>query len=171
MSMSTGDEVSPGRRVPVEAAGEAAVPRCECHSVPMLWHKEPDRKNGGRWRCRIQRQERERRLRGGPSQTCWRCRLKLKRARIQDASRQAHKRQLVRAELERRGGHCVYPGCKETKGVHWHHRDSRTKTTKVSTLVQGGKSPSRLIAELAKCDPLCPAHHRAVHRELRSAKA
>lgn len=29
------------------------APVCTCHGVPMDWHTEKSRKNGGRWRCRV----------------------------------------------------------------------------------------------------------------------
>ena len=30
-------------------------PVCECHNEPQFWHKDPRRKAGGYWRCRIAR--------------------------------------------------------------------------------------------------------------------
>ena len=38
-----------------------APPVCPCHSYPMRWHRDPRRKAGGYWRCRIQRRESDRR--------------------------------------------------------------------------------------------------------------
>lgn len=39
------------------------VPECACHGVPMMRHKDPSRKAGWRWRCRVQSQEANRRWR------------------------------------------------------------------------------------------------------------
>ena len=30
-------------------------PDCDCHGAPQFWHKDPRRKAGGYWRCRIAR--------------------------------------------------------------------------------------------------------------------
>lgn len=34
---------------------------CECHDVPMLWHRDQRCKAGGYWHCRIKHQESSRR--------------------------------------------------------------------------------------------------------------
>lgn len=31
------------------------TPLCECHGVPMYWHKKKDMRAGGLWRCREKR--------------------------------------------------------------------------------------------------------------------
>jgi hypothetical protein len=69
---------------------------------------------------------------------------------------------VVAAELERRGGHCVWPGC-ESGTVQWHHRDPESKSTNVARMIHTA-SVKRLMDELAKCDPYCRFHHGATER-------
>ncbi len=75
----------------------------------------------------------------------------------------ARNRPIVAEELARRGGHCIFPGCTETK-VEWHHRDPATKSFKIG---RTGSSAERLRAELAKCDPLCKSHHATWEGQIR----
>ncbi len=69
-------------------------------------------------------------------------------------------RAVIAVELERRGGTCVYPGCKKTT-IEWHHRDPETKNFEIQYSVRRHTAATRL-AELALCDPLCRKHHMAV---------
>lgn len=66
----------------------------------------------------------------------------------------------ARQELIARGGTCIHPGCSQTY-VEWHHRDPAEKSVVVSMLIRNGSAIEKVKAELAKCDPLCPQHHRA----------
>lgn len=83
-------------------------------------------------------------------------------ATIKAAARRLKRRNLaiVAAELDRRGGHCVFDGCTIRK-VEWHHRDPATKTVSIGSSVRR-HSVVRLTAELKLCDPLCREHHMLV---------
>lgn len=46
------------KRTLLEANGEP-WPVCECHGVPLTWHKKTDgRKEGGTWKCTVVHRER-----------------------------------------------------------------------------------------------------------------
>lgn len=81
---------------------------------------------------------------------------------------EARNLEIVEAELGRRGGQCVFEGCTKTK-IEWHHRDPETKNFSIGSSVRQ-HSASRLIAELALCDPLCREHHMVVDGRLEAAR-
>lgn len=80
---------------------------------------------------------------------------------------EARNLKIVEAELEARGGHCIYEGCTETR-IEWHHRDPATKTKSIGSSIRL-HSEARLRAELALCDPLCRRHHMIVDGRLEGA--
>ena len=53
--------------------------------------------------------------------------------------------------------------CKATSNLDFHHRDPTTKVAKVSRLASQGRSWSKLLREIEKCDVLCGACHRKLH--------
>lgn len=55
---------------------------------------------------------------------------------------------------------CV--GCGTRENLDFHHRDPQTKLMKVSRLVYRA-SWAKLLAEIAKCDPLCKTCHNRIH--------
>lgn len=72
---------------------------------------------------------------------------------------------LVEEALFHRGGKCEWPGCEWTEDLVWHHRDPDTKKFKVGNIAAGRTGPE-VLAEIAKCDLLCPNHHARADREL-----
>ena len=79
--------------------------------------------------------------------------------------RSKRNREAIDVEAALRGGLCEFPSCTvrwEDGTLEWHHRDPTTKTFKIARA--GGRySLERVVAELAKCDLLCSAHHAAQH--------
>lgn len=71
---------------------------------------------------------------------------------------------IIAAELERRGGHCIFDGCTLTK-IDWHHRDPATKNSDIGSSLTD-HSAERLGRELALCDPLCRKHHEIIDGRL-----
>lgn len=80
------------------------------------------------------------------------------------------RRALVAEELVRRGGACEHSGCDWEEDLEWHHRDPASKLFDI-TGSWGGRTNEEVLAELTKCDLLCPNHHRLAHRTLREAAA
>ena len=54
----------------------------------------------------------------------------------------------------------THPACLE-----FHHRNSSTKFTEVSTMVQHGYSKENIENEISKCDLICSNCHRKLHWE------
>lgn len=140
------------------------APVCECHGVPKLWQKDAELTAGGRWRCRVDAQEA-----GRESKRRYRATPEGREAkRLGNHEYKDRKRAIVDLTLYQRGGHCVWPGCSETEGLHWHHRDPAEKAFQISEGVTENRwSPQALIEELRKCDPLCSPHHVEADRALR----
>lgn len=60
----------------------------------------------------------------------------------------------------KRGYACLVCGDDHPAALDFHHRDPTTKTKGVAQLVCLGYGRDTIIAEVAKCDPLCASCHR-----------
>jgi hypothetical protein len=115
----------------------------------MGWRKDGRLVRGGHWFCAVHARKAQ-----GLSHRKHRAEWKVRR------------RALVASERARRGNACER--CGETLALHWHHLDPATKAF---SLARAAWYSLRLIRlELAKCDLLCVACHKAAHVRLREVQ-
>ena len=81
---------------------------------------------------------------------------------------------LRRILLHAYGGKCLYCGWnKEISVLQSHHRSPKDKTGTIpamcSAVVAGSISIEQLIAEMDKCDVVCPTCHRYLHQQVKKA--
>lgn len=81
------------------------------------------------------------------------------RRRALKATKRAHLESILAAGCKI----CGYRRCR--RALVFHHRDPRTKTAKVSTLLKDNYSLARLQSEVDQCDLLCANCHAEVHEE------
>jgi hypothetical protein len=93
-------------------------------------------------------------------------------------------RSLLVQRIKKAIGFCEHPGCKMRvasmhlkedayyskphRYFHFHHIDPKSRRFGLNAL--GTRSIREILAEIAKCQMLCPPHHYEAHRELRAAR-
>jgi len=88
---------------------------------------------------------------------------RLDQARGCRALKRASADAVIAAELARHGG-CATCGDTTSHRIHWHHVSGAGKADNISRLRDRG-CIEKLVAELAKCVPLCANHHLDLHHE------
>lgn len=77
--------------------------------------------------------------------------------------------QMLYEEFRSRG--CMVCACQDNRIIQAHHMDPAAKESTIRAKTGEFLSPERLLAELAKCAPLCSNHHDLVHIMLRNGCA
>ena len=137
------------------------------HGHVGAWHKKPT----GHWVClQCRRITVAERTKADPQKKRDQVNAthKKNRAKYRE-QKKARRRGIVADARAARGGMCEATGCTHTDDLEWHHRDPSTRLFSVGGGDKNGYSYAKLTAEIAKCDLLCPNHHRETHRLMRLA--
>lgn len=94
---------------------------------------------------------------------CLRCRRRVRTTHEQRRQTARQWRNTIRQRYRTLKTGLCCAVCKETSNLDFHHRDPTTKAAKVSRLASQGRSWSKLLREIEKCDVLCTACHREIH--------
>lgn len=139
------------------------TPTCDCHGEPKRWHKRLYLPDGGHWECRVKHREEQKAYNAArPGEAARKQVAYSKTDAGKAAARRKHdrKREMVAAEIDKRGGACEE--CGYADDLVWHHRDPSLKKFKISEAIL--MSYEAVEAEFAKCDLLCPNCHARRHR-------
>lgn len=77
--------------------------------------------------------------------------------------------QMLYEEFRSRG--CSVCTCQDSRVIQAHHRDPEAKDSNIRGHSGEFIPPAKMIAELAKCVPLCSNHHDLVHAVIRNGCA